>query len=170
MQLSPDGKYWDQVRKRDGKLHEFGWRSNIVVDQCRELIAGFMLGGTSTGIQQLRLGRGESHWDNNPPPAPVAATTMLTDTTPTIISGSALNLQFLDAVGNETTTPTHRIQVAVTLDSDTLSISGSERYPLREFALFGQFDGEDYMIDYVRHPVMSLSVGDTLIRKIRLVF
>ena len=170
MQLLPDGKYWDVVQKPDGQTVDFGWRSNIIVDQCRELLATFMLGGSALGIQHLDLGRGESAWDAMPPSAPVAGTSDLVDIAPVVINADSLLLEYIDVVGNVTIVPQHRIQITLTLTPGMLSISGDEVFPLREFALFGDLNGSDYMIDYVQHPVMNIASGDTLTRKIRLIF
>lgn len=170
MQRLPDGKYWDVIKKAGGGLLDYGWRSNIVVDQCRELLAAFMLGGAASGIQRISLGRGEDAWDGVPAPAPDPGTLSLTDTSPVTINSGSLQLDFIDATGNAVTLPTHRIQITLTLTPGTLPISGDEVFPLREFALFGQLNGADYMIDYVRHPVMNIAADDTLTRRIRLVF
>lgn len=170
MQLLPDGKYWDVIEKADGSLIDYGWRSNIIVDQCRELLAAFMLGGTALGIQRLSLGRGEDAWDGMPAPEPNAGTSSLTDASPVSISAGSLQLDFIDATGGVSATPTHRIEITLTLTPGTLPISGDEVFPMREFALFGQLGGADCMIDYVRHPVMNIAADDTLTRRIRLVF
>lgn len=166
----PEGKYWDLIRKANGQDIDFGWRSNIVVDQCRELLAAFMSGGPAVGIQRLDLGRGDAAWDTVPPPAPTAGTLSLTDTSPVAINLADLQLDYLDAMGNVTPDPQHRLQVVLTLEPGDLPISDDEVFPLREFALFGELDGSDYMIDYVRHPVMNIGAEDTLTRTIRLVF
>jgi hypothetical protein len=170
MQALPDGKYRDILRRADGSSVDFGWRSNIIVDQCRELLAAFMLGGPASGIQHLELGRGQAIWDLTPPAPPAPGTTGLTDTTPVTVEVADLQLDYLDAAGNTTATPQHRIQVTLELAPGILPITGDQVYPLREFALFGELDGDAYMIDYVRHPVMNIAVGDILTRTIRLIF
>lgn len=170
MKTLPDGKYRDILRRAGGDSVDFGWRSNIIVDQCRELLAAFMFGAPVSGIQYLQLGRGQSIWDLTPPAPPAPGVTELTDASPVQIEVADLQLDYLDAAGNPTTTPQHRIQVTLELTPGMLPISGDELYPLREFALFGELDGDAYMIDYVRHPVMNIAAGDTLTRKIRLIF
>lgn len=170
MQPLPDGKYWDIVKKADGSLLDYGWRSNIIVDQCRELLAAFMLGGAASGIQHISLGRGENTWDALATPMPNPGASSLTDTSPVSINAGSLQLDFIDATGGVSSVPTHRIQITLMLVSGTLPISGDEVFPLREFALFGQLNGSDCMIDYVRHPVMNIAADDTLTRRIRLVF
>jgi hypothetical protein len=168
--MLPDGKYRDVICKADGRCVDFGWRSNIIVDQCRELLATFMLGGSVLGVQHLDLGRGQSIWDTVPPEPPTAGTFVLTDVAPVVINSGDLQLDYLDASGVVTALPQHRIQITLTLTPGMLPISGDEVFPLREFALFGQLDSSDYMIDYVRHPVMNIAAGDTLTRRIRLIF
>ena len=170
MKVLPDGKYWDVLNRADGSRADFGWRSNIVVDRCRELLATFMLGGPALGIQHLELGRGQAIWDLVPPAPPAPGTLELADTSPVKIEVADLTLEYLDAAGNPVTTPQPRIQVTLELAPGMLPSGGDELFPLREFALFGELDGDDYMIDYVRHPVMNIGAGDTLTRKIRLIF
>lgn len=170
MQVLPDGKYWDLLQNAKGHVTDYGWRSNIIVDQCRELLAAFMLGAPTGGIQHLTLGRGDTAWDNMPPVAPNAGTLLLVDPSPVVFVNTDLQLDYLDAAGNVSVSPQHRIQVTVTISPGALPIVGDQVFPLREFALFGDLDGSDYMIDYVRHPVMNIAAGDTLTRRIRLVF
>ena len=166
------GKYHDQLRRASGQLLDFGWRSNIVVDRCRDLLAAFLVGTPAQGIQYIALGRGDSSWDLTPPSPPVAGTTTLVDATPVIaaVTDSTVSLDFVDAVGAVTATPSHRLQLTLTVTGADFPISGDELYPLREFALFGELDGADAMIDYVRHPVMHIAVADSLTRRVRLVF
>lgn len=166
----PDGKYRDVLRRADGSATDFGWRSNIVVDRCRELLAAFMLGGPALGIQHLQLGRGQAVWDTAPPGPPAPGTFELADASPVTVEVADLTLEYLDAGGSVTAVPQHRIQVTLELTPGMLPVSGDEVFPLREFALFGRLDGDAYMIDYVRHPVMNLGAGDSLTRRIRLVF
>lgn len=166
----PEGKYWDIVRRHDGQLIDYGWRSNIVVDRCRELLAAFMMGANAQGVQELRLGRGLVAWDNQPPGPPSAGAQSLVDNAPVIIGVSDLQLTYLDSTGNATNAVQHRIQITVTLQPGDLPINGDELFPLREFALFGAINSTAYMIDYVRHPVMNIGANDTLTRRVRLVF
>lgn len=172
MSVLPDGKYHDVLTRADGRRSDFGWRSNIVVDQCRELLAAFMLGETALGIQNIRLGRGLPVWDSVPPGPNSAGTTTLVDAAPVTIAAAsaAMQLDFIDATGNVIAAPSHRIQVTLTLTPGSLPIVAPAVYPLREFGLFGRLNGVDRMIDYVRHPVMNIGAGDTLTRRIRLVF
>jgi hypothetical protein len=129
-----------------------------------------MLGGPAVGIQHLDLGIGDSSWDTLGVPAPTAGTTALVDSTPVVFQLTDLQLNYIDVVGAVVTEPQHRLQVVLTLEPGDLPITGDEVFPLREFALFGELNSNDYMIDYVRHPVMNIGAGDTLTRTIRLVF
>ena len=58
------GIYRDVVTAGDGTiLRDSGWQSNQIVERCRILLAGFMLNGTTSGIQYLQVGRGNDDWD-----------------------------------------------------------------------------------------------------------
>lgn len=165
------GIYRDFLVTADGKLTDHGWRSNSIVDRCRELLAAFMRGDSALGVQFLALGRGDNSWDSTPPEAPSPGSFQLTDSSPVTINVGELTLEYLDAVGAVVTGPTNRIQIAVTLAPGSLPIEpGETSYPLREFGLFGRFDADDYMINYVRHPVINIEPDDTFTRTIQLMF
>jgi len=173
--ITPTGRYHDQLIREDGHCIDYGWRSNIVVDRCRALLTAFMRGdgNVEPGVQFILLGRGQSGWDSTPPAPPVAGTTSLVDSSPELITiaDPAMVLSYLDSTGSEVLVPHNCVQITITLGPGTLPTSISEPlYPLREFGLFGRYDGADYMIDYVRHPVINVGPADTLVRKIRLVF
>ena len=167
------GIYHDRLIRHDGQVLDHGWRSNIIVNRCRELLAAFMLGDTVVGVQFIALGRGEAGWDSTPPAAPTAGTQQLTDVAPAYIqlSDPAMTIEYLNAGNHVVSGPTHRLQISVTLAPGTPPApAGETSYALREFALFGRYGSENYMIDYVRHPVIHKGVNDTLVRTIRLVF
>jgi len=81
-----------------------------------------------------------------------------------------LKLEYLDASDTVVANATSRIQITATLGPGQPTPAGSPPYPLREFGLFGQLNGQPQMIDYVRHPVIQKDGSVTLERKIRLVF
>lgn len=169
------GLYQDRLVKPDGRTFDYGWRSNLIVDRCRHLLAAFMKGDDAAGLQYLALGRGEATWDTTPPAPPGAGIQQLVDPSPVTIASGDMMLAYLDAAGNEAVAPTHHLQVSVTLEPGALPIEeGATSFPLREFGLFGRFSAgsqtEDYMIDYVRHGVIPVGADDTFERKIRLVF
>ncbi len=167
-----NGKYWDQLLPAQGECIDFGWRSNVIVNQCRQLLAGFVKGNSASGIQFIALGRGDAGWDDDMPPPPDMSTSVLVDIAPHTIpeSSAAMEIDLLDSAGSVSLTPTDRIQVSVTIDGASLPIAVDETFPLREFALFGNLAPDDYMIDYVRHPVIHIGASDTLIRRVKLVF
>ena len=167
------GKYWDQLITAEGECIDFGWRSNVIVNQCRQLLAGFMKGGTAaSGVQHIALGRGDAAWDDGMPAPPDMSTESLTDPSPETIAvtDAEMEIDFLDRTGAVSLTPSDRIQVTVTIEGTNLPIVGDDTFPLREFALFGNLAPDDYMIDYVRHPVIHIGTGDTLVRRVKLVF
>ena len=171
---SVKGQYRDRLIRPDGQDLAFAWRSNLIADRCRRLLAGFMLGdGAAAGVQFLAFGRGDALWDTSAPPAATPAIEQLVDSAPVTIAAGAseVTMDYLDAVGAVTMDVSNRLQIAVTVPPGTLPIaSGETTFPLREFALFGNFGGADYMINYIRHPVIPIAAEDTFARTIRLVF
>lgn len=171
--LLPKGIYYDRIITGGSRIIDLGWRSNIIVDRCRHLLAAFMKGDSAGGIRLLGIGRGLENWDAEPPEPPSRADEQLTDPEPFKIKIDPAQIMYLDAAGNLSEKPTNRIGITITLDPGDPPIeAGETTYPLREFGLFGTFgeDEEEYMIDYVRHPVIHKRADDTLVRTIRLVF
>lgn len=174
----PNGKYHDRIITRKGQMKDFGWRSNIIVDRCRYLLASFMKNERTRGIQQkavgirlLVIGKGMEIWDTQPPPQPLPTIQQLVDPDPFKIKIGTRQIIYLDVDGNQTTVPTHRIQITVTLGPGVPPSEGDgTTYPLREFGLLGRFGNEDFLINYVRHPVIHKQADETLNRTIRLVF
>ena len=169
---TPDGTYLDRLVERDGTVTDFGWRSNIIVDQCRELLAAFMKGDRPRGITVLALGRGDASWDTATPPAPEATTTGLVDDSPVLfpVTRPELEIDYLDDAGAIVRRLTNRIQLTATLRPGSFPIGAGDTFPLREFGLFGRIRRTDLMIDYVRHPVINIADDATFERRIRLVF
>jgi hypothetical protein len=166
-----DGFFCDRLLDPAGcELSTSGWRRNLIVAPCRVLLAGFMRNDTALGVQSLQVGRGDPSWDASGAPAPDPGTASLTDAAPFTIPVANLKLEYLDAGGNVIVTATSRIQITATLGPGQPAPAGSPPYPLREFGLFGQLNGQPQMIDYVRHPVIQKDGSVTLERKIRLVF
>lgn len=169
--IAPKGIYHDRWISPGGTVVDLGWRSNIIVDRCRFLLAAFMKGDPSNGIQVLKVGKGAQSWDDEPPGPPVSTIEQLADPSPVDIPISSSQIEYLDAAGNPTEGPTHRLRISVILPPATPPIESEETsYPLREFGLFGQFNSQEYMIDYVRHPVIHKQADDTLERIVHLIF
>ena len=168
------GRYLDRLVRAAGPDREFGWRNNLIVDRCRELLAGFMMGEAGVlGVQTLAFGRGEAAWDAVPPPPPTPGIDQLVDPAPESIAASAaeVTLSYLDVAGQVTSSVTNRLQIAVAVPPGTLPVAaGDSAFPLREFALFGSLGGAEFMINYIRHPVIPIAAADTFTRTIRLVF
>lgn len=167
------GIYRDQCKGPDGHIRfDSGWKSNIIVQRCHILLAGFMNNATASGIQFLAVGQGDPSWDTvaGPPPSPVTATDLVNRFAETIPLAQ-LDLTYLDQNGDPVAGPTNRLQISTTLaESFPTPPNGLAAYPLREFGLFGSFDGEEYMINSIRHPVIHKDTSSTLIRTIRLTF
>lgn len=169
--IAPKGIYHDRWISPGGNIVDLGWRSNIIVDRCRFLLAAFMKNDPSNGIQVLKVGKGEEDWDDDSPEPPVSTIEQLIDPIPVDIPISSDQIEYLDAAGNPAEGPTHRLRITVLLDPGTPPIeSGETSYPLREFGLFGRFDSQEYMIDYVRHPVIHKQADDSLERIVHLIF
>ena len=168
----PEGKYRDHLVYTDGRVVDYDWRCNVIVDQCRQLLAAFMQGQAASGIQRISLGRGDTSWDSLPYEAPVPSTSSLVDSSPhdIAVADAEMSISFLDISGNTTSDVHSRIEVSVTIEGDSLPIGSGETFPLREFALYGELNSNDYMIDYVRHGVIHIGQGDVLTRRVRLVF
>lgn len=165
------GIYQDHIRRADGTVQMRGWRSNVVVDQCRMLLAAFMRGQANTfGIEQLLIGQGDPGWDSNPPAPPVRTTTALVDGSPVAVPVAAPNITYLSTAGTVVPGPTPILEITLDLGPGVPPPIGTDPYPLREFALMGRIGTTDFMIDYVQHPVIHKAAGDALTRTIRLQF
>ncbi len=170
------GIYRDRLLDAGGAdVFDSGWRSNMIVMRCRVLIAGLLRGEeseTPLGIQSLKLGRGNPTWDTSPPLSPDPETmTQLVDNTPYVIPRSALVLRYLTKSNEVSNAPTNRLEVIATLGPGEPSGQGvPSPYPLREFGLFGRLNNTDYMIDYIRHPLIEKDSAVTLERRVQLIF
>lgn len=167
------GIYRDRLITVNGERFDSGWRSNIIVNRCRELLSAFMKGDSVTGVQFISLGQGDANWDSLVPESPLAETSQLEDASPFILDVSApqVTLEYINSANEAVLDPTNRLQITVNLEAGSPPIgTGEETYPLREFGLFGRIGTVNYMIDYVRHPVVHKGPEDTLVRTIRLVF
>jgi hypothetical protein len=164
---APSGWYHDRIISAQGEVAELGWRSNLIVDRARFLIAAFMRGDGAAGIQRLLIGRGLESWDANAEP-PTRAAQALADPSPFEVPLTAAEIDFVDAAGEPTAGPTQRLRIVITLGEN--EPAGEDPYPLREFGLFGELGGEAYMINCVRHGVIHKPADATLVRSIQLVF
>ncbi len=169
------GIYRDLLYDKDKRLlHDSGWRSNLIVLRCRILLASFMMNENPLGIQQVKIGKGDAAWDETQPAAADPATTTdLVDTDPFIIPVADLTLEYLQPNGEPVTNPdqkTKYVQVTMQLDPGEPPPVSDSVYPMREFGLFGELNGEEYMLDYIVHPLIEKHKLASMERKVRLLF
>jgi hypothetical protein len=167
------GIYRDRLIGADGAVRfDSGWTANTIVDRCRILLAGFIKNTPTDGLSFMAVGQGRAAWDQSGPPPPDPTTTTALETPYAApIPVDQLQLAYLNDRNDVVSTPTSRLQVTATMPEDyPAPIGETSSYPLREFGLFARLNGEDYMINCIRHPVIYKSVGDKLIRVVRLFF
>lgn len=166
------GIFRDVLKGPDGRtIHDSGWNSNTIVNNGRVLLAGFMRNDSPNGIQFLAVGQGLENWDVDGVPAATASATDLVARHTPPIPESQLSLVYLNEADAVVAGPTNRLQITATLEPGYPEITApAVSFPLREFGLFGTFNGADFMINSVRHPVIHKDASATLIRVIRLYF
>lgn len=170
------GIYRDILKGENNQIiFDSGWLSNVIVNRCRLLLAGFIkndtINETFTGIQYLQVGKGVEEWDKTGAPAPDPAETTALENPCDDDPFPDLEIVYLDENDVEVPGPTNRLQITATLGSNyPVPEPPSQSYPLREFGLFGSFNNVNYMIDCIRHPVIHKDVSATLIRVVRLYF
>lgn len=177
MPVQIEGIYRDVLRGPRGELiRDAGWKPNMIVLRCRELLAAFMKGDEAAppfGIQSLKLGRGLPAWDTSPPPPkPPENSTQLEDTAPFVIPKASLTLQYLNGNSEFSALPTNRLEIIAVIGpgQPEPQLGLPSPYPIREFGLFGRLKNVDYMIDYVRHPLIEKDAAVTLERRVQLIF
>jgi len=173
--ISIRGIYRDILKgPNDNIIYDSGWVSNTIVDNCRNLLAGFMKNDPSEsieGIRYLAVGKGLEEWDSSGALPPDSSVIQLVDPNPFIIDVKNLSLVYLKENDEEVKGPTNRLQITATLGTkEPPAVAPLSSYPLREFGLFGKFGDDPYMIDCIRHPVIHKDVSATLIRVVRLYF
>lgn len=166
-----EGIYRDRLIDASGSVtQDSGWKKNLIVLRCRILLAAFLRNDTALGIRSLKVGRGNSSWDDTPPPLADPVTTIgLADPSPYTMPIADLTLEYLNDNDGVVVTPTNRIQITATLGHNTPPSAAGQPYQLREFGLFGNLNGTDFMIDYIRHPLIEKDAAVTLERRVRLV-
>ena len=172
------GIYRDKLMGPNSRLlFDSGWKPNLIVLRCRQLLAGFMKNETVMGIQFLKVGQGDPAWDTaGTPPAAASATDLVDTASAFVIPNTDLTLQFLDTSDAIVTGPTNRLEIVATLGPGQPTPASDPPYPLREFGLFGSFrlpgttTDTPFMIDYIRHPLIEKDGSVTLERRVRLIF
>jgi hypothetical protein len=168
------GVYRDVRRDPEGRVtRDSGVRANVIVGDCRRLLAGFMRGAPTTvsGIAGIKVGAGLATWDQTGTPPPSAATTALVDPNPLVVPVASLTLNYLTGA-NVSGLPTNRLQIVATLAPGVPPWPDAHHVDatLREFGLFGRLDGADVLIDYVAHPAIIKDPASTLDRTVWLIF
>jgi hypothetical protein len=167
------GVYRDRLYGAGGRLlRDSGWQNNTILNGCRFLLAGFMLNETASGIASLAVGQGDPLWDvEGVPAASPSATTGLVNRFNPPIPVAELDVAYLDANDQVIAGPGMRLQITATLvPGYPEPVAPATSYPLREFGLFASLNGQDIMINTIRHPVLHKDETSTLMRVIRLYF
>jgi hypothetical protein len=167
------GIYRDRLYSAGGSLlRDSGWRHNTILDGCRFLLAGFMINDTASGIASLAVGQGNPSWDvEGVPAASPSATTGLVNRFNPPIPFADLQVVYLDGNDQVVAGPGMRLQITATLAPGyPAPLAPTTSYPLREFGLLAHLNGQEVMINTIRHPVIHKDEASTLIRVIRLYF
>ncbi|HMS82454.1 MAG TPA: hypothetical protein PKD12_02240 [Nitrospira sp.] len=167
------GLYRDRLYGADGRLlQDRGWQHNTILDGCRMLLAGFMMNETASGIALLAVGQGHPSWDvDGVPAASPSATTGLLNRFNPPIPFTDLDVVYLDGIDQVVAERSMRLQITATLAPGyPAPVMSATSYPLREFGLFANLNGQEVMINTIRHPVLHKDEASTLIRVIRLYF
>lgn len=168
------GYYRDVLTGADGRpTFDSGQQKNLIVANCRILLASFMRGSPpALGIQALRVGIGLALWDTTPQP-PDVSQTALVDPNYYAMLAPQLQFSYLNALnGAPVPGPTNIVQIRATFGPGIPSWP-DVNHPtstLREFALFGKLNNVDWMINSVRHPAIVKDPASTLTRTLWLVF
>jgi len=168
------GMYRDVLRDERGRVvWEGACVKNVIVTDCRRLLAGFLRSAptVSLGIQGLQVGAGLASWDGTGPPAPNATQVSLVDPFPFTVPAAALQKDFIVG-GVVSATPTNRLQIRATLGAGVPPWPDANHadITLREFGLIASLDGATVLINYRTHPAIPKDPVSTLERTIWLVF
>lgn len=168
------GLYRDVLTGQDGELlWDSGQQKNLIVANCRVLLASFMRGTPpALGIQSLKVGSGLAAWDTLPAP-PATSQTAMVDPNPYTMAVAQLQFAYLNALnGAPVPGPTNILQIRATFGPGlpTWPDANHPTSTLREFGLFGKLNGADWMINSVRHPAIVKHQVSTLTRTLWLVF
>jgi hypothetical protein len=178
------GTYRDVLYDEAGRVTwDGGWRNNVIIADCRRLMAALMSGDTTTpptAILGVKFGQGDPTWDASPtgPPQPVPTSTLV-DQHPWIVtptSNPKLVFQYVmpGTVGTISGTPTNVLQIVATLAANQPLWPGDGFHTnatLREFGLYAQLPvGQDILVNLVRHVAIPKDPSAILVRTIQLVF
>lgn len=169
------GMFRDVVRDASGRVTwESDWVKNVIVTDCRRLLAGFMRGAPTAalGIQGMQVGAGSPLWDAPPgPPVPSPAQVALVDPSPFTVPPASLTMSYLAGTA-VSVTPTDRLQIFATLGPGVppWPDGSHSSSTLREFGLVARLDGVPVLINYRPHAAIPKDPFSTLERTIWLTF
>jgi len=181
------GLYRDVVRDPRGRVTwDSDWRRNAIVVDCRRLLAAFVRSGPAgppvgpppnpyaQGILGIRVGAGNEAWDNTTISAS-PSDTALTD--PNYYSlprtDPDFTIDFLDPQTSAVVSAaTNKLQIVAKFGPNKPSWPDGKHATgtLREFGLYGQIEGAQVLLNYVRHPAIAKDPQSTLERTIWLIF
>ena len=179
------GKYRDVVYDEAGQVTwDGGWRKNVIITDCRRLLAALMAGDTVNdplgGIQGVKFGQGDPTWDNSTSGPPlVVPTDSLFDPNPYRVTPTStpnkLVFQYIVAgtVSTVSSIPTNVLQIVATLGPNQPNWPGDGFHTnatLREFGIYAQLNNKDVLVNLVRHIAILKDPLSTLVRTIQLVF
>jgi hypothetical protein len=158
------GFYQDTLRGPGGPGVSGPWRRNTVVSAASTAIAGlFQADPRMQGGAWLAIGAGSSRWDRNPPHPDPNATRLVNEITRVEVEA----MDYVDAQGEPTTTPTPSVQLTARI---TLPRAGT----LREFGVFigdgAEREGGGVMVNNVIHERLQLAARRELVRRVRFDF
>jgi hypothetical protein len=183
------GMYRDVLRDQSGRVvWDSQWNKNAIVVDCRKLLAAFIRSGPAgpppssppanpyaQGILGIRVGAGSDSWDNTTTTAS-PSDTALTDTNYYTLSRTDpdFKIDFLDTnTSAVVSTATTKLQIVAKFGPNKPNWPDGGPHPtgtLREFGLYGQIEGTQVLINYVRHPAIAKDPQSTLERTIWLNF
>jgi len=182
------GMYRDVIRDPSGRVTwDSDWKKNAIVVDCRRLLAAFVrsgpagppvgpppVGGYAQGILGIRVGAGNDAWDNTTMSAS-PSDTALTDVNYYSLQRNDPDfaIDFLDpATSAVVPVATNKLQIVAKFGPNKPSWPDGAHPTgtLREFGLYGAIEGNQVLINYVRHPAIAKDPLSTLERTIWLIF
>lgn len=166
------GKYRDIIVTSKGRVQwDSGWHCNLIVEQCRVLLAALMKGDEEMdGILYCAVGAGEKDWDSQRPIPPLTTAQLTNEVYRMPVS--AEQITYLDETDQPSEIPTGRLEITIEFHGEDMVSNGYQS--LREFGLFGGNATEEVnsglMIDYIIHPRIDLIPSTELRRSVRLTF
>jgi hypothetical protein len=161
------GEFQDTIRDGGaGSRSTRVWRCNRIVSTAWPLIAARLRDASAVrGIVCCAFGSGDERWDRAAPTVTPDTRQLAREVARVAIASD--QVRYVDAVGQPSADPTHRLELAVTLIASAPLV-------VREFGLFGgeatALPDSGRLINYAIHPRVDLTRGARLTRRIRLSF